>query len=38
MSTTAELLKQASELFPDEVVTQAHVRHFDLPWVPGASP
>ncbi|WP_420783146.1 3-hydroxyacyl-CoA dehydrogenase NAD-binding domain-containing protein [Streptomyces sp. LPB2020-019-1HS] len=31
MSTTAELLKQASDLFPDEVVTQAHVRHFDLP-------
>ncbi|CAM5598800.1 Fatty acid oxidation complex alpha-subunit OS=Streptomyces glaucescens OX=1907 GN=SGLAU_25775 PE=3 SV=1 [Streptomyces glaucescens] len=31
MSTTAELLKGAAELFPDEVVTQAHVRHFDLP-------
>ncbi|GAA0900743.1 3-hydroxyacyl-CoA dehydrogenase NAD-binding domain-containing protein [Streptomyces thermoalcalitolerans] len=31
MSTTAELLKAAAELFPDEVVTQAHVRHFDLP-------
>jgi 3-hydroxyacyl-CoA dehydrogenase/enoyl-CoA hydratase/carnithine racemase len=31
VSTTAELLKQASDLFPDEVVTQAHVRHFDLP-------
>nr|WP_240955335.1 3-hydroxyacyl-CoA dehydrogenase NAD-binding domain-containing protein [Streptomyces thermoviolaceus] len=24
-------MKQASDLFPDEVVTQAHVRHFDLP-------
>src|SRR5690606_4503505 len=31
VSTTAELLKAAAELFPDEVVTQAHVRHFDLP-------
>ncbi|MFI0909004.1 3-hydroxyacyl-CoA dehydrogenase NAD-binding domain-containing protein [Streptomyces abikoensis] len=31
MSTTTELLKGAAELFPDEVVTQAHVRHFDLP-------
>ncbi len=31
MSTTAELLKGAAELFPDEVVTTAHVRHFDLP-------
>ncbi|MBL1100003.1 3-hydroxyacyl-CoA dehydrogenase NAD-binding domain-containing protein [Streptomyces coffeae] len=31
MTTTAELLKGAAELFPDEVVTQAHVRHFDLP-------
>ncbi|MFG2545977.1 3-hydroxyacyl-CoA dehydrogenase NAD-binding domain-containing protein [Streptomyces sp. NPDC048594] len=31
MSTTAELLKGAAELFPGEVVTQAHVRHFDLP-------
>ncbi|MER7657189.1 3-hydroxyacyl-CoA dehydrogenase NAD-binding domain-containing protein [Streptomyces albidoflavus] len=32
MSTsTAELLKGAAELFPDEVVTQAHVRHLDLP-------
>ncbi|MFE7135579.1 3-hydroxyacyl-CoA dehydrogenase NAD-binding domain-containing protein [Streptomyces sp. NPDC057638] len=31
MSTTAELLKRAAELFPDEVVTQAHVRHLDLP-------
>jgi 3-hydroxyacyl-CoA dehydrogenase/enoyl-CoA hydratase/carnithine racemase len=31
VSTTAELLKGAAELFPGEVVTQAHVRHFDLP-------
>ncbi|URN17386.1 MULTISPECIES: 3-hydroxyacyl-CoA dehydrogenase NAD-binding domain-containing protein [Streptomyces] len=31
MTTTAELLKGAAELFPDEVVTTAHVRHFDLP-------
>ncbi|GAA2964969.1 3-hydroxyacyl-CoA dehydrogenase NAD-binding domain-containing protein [Streptomyces enissocaesilis] len=31
MSTTAELLKGAAELFPDEVVTNAHVRHFELP-------
>ncbi|MGW7007838.1 3-hydroxyacyl-CoA dehydrogenase NAD-binding domain-containing protein [Streptomyces sp. NPDC054933] len=31
MSTTAELLKGAAELFPDEVVTQAHVRHLELP-------
>ncbi|MCC3768484.1 3-hydroxyacyl-CoA dehydrogenase NAD-binding domain-containing protein [Streptomyces sp. UNOC14_S4] len=31
MSSTTELLKGAAELFPDEVVTQAHVRHFDLP-------
>ena len=31
MSTTAELLKGAAELFPGEVVTSAHVRHFDLP-------
>jgi 3-hydroxyacyl-CoA dehydrogenase/enoyl-CoA hydratase/carnithine racemase len=30
-TTTAELLKGAAELFPDEVVTQAHVRHIDLP-------
>lgn len=29
--STAELLKGAAELFPDEVVTQAHVRHLDLP-------
>ncbi|WP_449344818.1 enoyl-CoA hydratase/isomerase family protein, partial [Streptomyces narbonensis] len=31
MSTTAELLKGAAALFPDEVVTSAHVRHFELP-------
>ncbi|MFK8849864.1 3-hydroxyacyl-CoA dehydrogenase NAD-binding domain-containing protein [Streptomyces sp. Ac-502] len=31
MSTTTELLKGAAELFPDEVVTQAHVRHLELP-------
>lgn len=31
MTTTAELLKGAAELFPDEVATQAHVRHVDLP-------
>ncbi|MHC3427088.1 MULTISPECIES: 3-hydroxyacyl-CoA dehydrogenase NAD-binding domain-containing protein [unclassified Streptomyces] len=31
MSTTTELLREAAELFPDEVVTQAHVRHLDLP-------
>lgn len=31
MSTTTELLRGAAELFPDEVVTQAHVRHLDLP-------
>jgi 3-hydroxyacyl-CoA dehydrogenase/enoyl-CoA hydratase/carnithine racemase len=30
-TNTAELLKGAAELFPDEVVTQAHVRHLDLP-------
>ncbi|MWA14239.1 3-hydroxyacyl-CoA dehydrogenase NAD-binding domain-containing protein [Streptomyces sp. BA2] len=30
-SSTTELLKGAAELFPDEVVTQAHVRHLDLP-------
>ncbi|MBB1254680.1 enoyl-CoA hydratase/isomerase family protein [Streptomyces sp. OF3] len=29
--TTTELLKGAAELFPDEVVTQAHVRHLELP-------
>lgn len=38
MSTTAELLKGAAELFPGEVVTSAHVRHFDLPWAQGVSP
>ena len=31
MSTTTELLQGAARLFPDEVVTQAHVRHLDLP-------
>ncbi|MET8574026.1 3-hydroxyacyl-CoA dehydrogenase NAD-binding domain-containing protein [Streptomyces sp. NPDC005012] len=31
MSNVAELLKGAAALFPDEVVTEAHVRHFDLP-------
>ncbi|MDX6330123.1 MAG: hypothetical protein QOI83_2506, partial [Streptomycetaceae bacterium] len=31
MTTTAELLKGAAELFPGEVVTSAHVRHIDLP-------
>ncbi|MFF2652182.1 3-hydroxyacyl-CoA dehydrogenase NAD-binding domain-containing protein [Streptomyces sp. NPDC058045] len=31
MSTTAELLTGAAALFPDEVVTEAHVRHLDLP-------
>lgn len=35
MSTTAELLKGAAELFPDEVVTSAHVRHLDLPYNAG---
>ncbi|MEV8290363.1 3-hydroxyacyl-CoA dehydrogenase NAD-binding domain-containing protein [Streptomyces niveus] len=29
--STAELLKGAAELFPDEVVTEAHVRHLELP-------
>ncbi|WP_329137546.1 3-hydroxyacyl-CoA dehydrogenase NAD-binding domain-containing protein [Streptomyces sp. NBC_01476] len=29
--STAELLKSAAELFPGEVVTQAQVRHLDLP-------
>ncbi|GAA2411119.1 3-hydroxyacyl-CoA dehydrogenase NAD-binding domain-containing protein [Streptomyces glaucosporus] len=29
--STAELLKGAAALFPDEVVTSAHVRHLDLP-------
>ncbi|MBA0052053.1 3-hydroxyacyl-CoA dehydrogenase [Streptomyces sp. AJS327] len=31
MTTTAELLNTAAEQFPDEVVTEAHVRHLDLP-------
>ncbi|MFC5724380.1 3-hydroxyacyl-CoA dehydrogenase NAD-binding domain-containing protein [Streptomyces gamaensis] len=35
MSTTAELLKGAAGLFPGEVVTQAHVRHLDLPYGAG---
>ena len=35
VSTTAELLKGAAELFPDEVVTSAHVRHLDLPFGAG---
>ncbi|MEU3603809.1 3-hydroxyacyl-CoA dehydrogenase NAD-binding domain-containing protein [Streptomyces sp. NPDC006798] len=35
MSTTAELLKGAAELFPDEVVTSAHVRHLELPYGAG---
>ncbi|MFF5719478.1 3-hydroxyacyl-CoA dehydrogenase NAD-binding domain-containing protein [Streptomyces buecherae] len=30
-TATTELLRGAAELFPDEVVTQAHVRHLDLP-------
>lgn len=34
-TTTAELLKGAAELFPDEVVTSAHVRHLDLPYGAG---
>ena len=34
-TTTAELLKGAAELFPDEVVTSAHVRHLDLPFGAG---
>ncbi|MFJ2115468.1 3-hydroxyacyl-CoA dehydrogenase, partial [Streptomyces sp. NPDC087850] len=29
--STAELLTGAAELFPGEVVTQAQVRHFELP-------
>ncbi|MFD3525291.1 3-hydroxyacyl-CoA dehydrogenase NAD-binding domain-containing protein [Streptomyces sp. NPDC058653] len=33
--STAELLKGAAELFPDEVVTQAHVRHLELPGAVG---
>ena len=35
VSTTAELLKGAAELFPDEVVTSANVRHLDLPFGAG---
>lgn len=35
MSSTTELLKGAAELFPGEVVTQAHVRHLDLPFGAG---
>ncbi|WP_445397005.1 3-hydroxyacyl-CoA dehydrogenase NAD-binding domain-containing protein [Streptomyces sp. LE64] len=31
MSTTAELLASAAELYPGEVVTEAHVRHLELP-------
>ncbi|MDX6355115.1 MAG: hypothetical protein QOF98_2018, partial [Streptomyces sp.] len=31
MTSTTELLKGAAELFPGEVVTQAQVRHLDLP-------
>jgi 3-hydroxyacyl-CoA dehydrogenase/enoyl-CoA hydratase/carnithine racemase len=31
VSSTTELLKGAAERFPDEVVTQAQVRHLDLP-------
>ncbi|WP_059011381.1 3-hydroxyacyl-CoA dehydrogenase NAD-binding domain-containing protein [Streptomyces specialis] len=31
MSATAELLKGAAEVFPDEVVTTAAVRHLELP-------
>lgn len=34
-TTTAELLKGAAELFPDEVVTSANVRHLDLPFGAG---
>jgi 3-hydroxyacyl-CoA dehydrogenase/enoyl-CoA hydratase/carnithine racemase len=30
-TNTAELLKGAAELFPDEVVTHAHLRHLELP-------
>ncbi|MFX4295133.1 3-hydroxyacyl-CoA dehydrogenase NAD-binding domain-containing protein [Streptomyces bohaiensis] len=29
--STAERLKAAAELFPDEIVTTAHVRHLELP-------
>ncbi|MGX2993902.1 3-hydroxyacyl-CoA dehydrogenase NAD-binding domain-containing protein [Streptomyces sp. JNUCC 64] len=31
MSTTTELLTGAAELFPGEIVTEAHVRHLELP-------
>jgi 3-hydroxyacyl-CoA dehydrogenase/enoyl-CoA hydratase/carnithine racemase len=31
VSETTELLRHAAELFPGEVVTQAHVRHLELP-------
>lgn len=31
MTKTAELLKEAAQLFPNEVVTRAPVRHLDLP-------
>ncbi|KAB8167842.1 3-hydroxyacyl-CoA dehydrogenase [Streptomyces sp. 3MP-14] len=29
--SSAEQLRKAAEIFPDEVVTQAHVRHLELP-------
>jgi 3-hydroxyacyl-CoA dehydrogenase/enoyl-CoA hydratase/carnithine racemase len=35
VTTTVELLKGAAKLFPDEVVTRAHVRHLDLPGAVG---
>jgi 3-hydroxyacyl-CoA dehydrogenase/enoyl-CoA hydratase/carnithine racemase len=35
VTTTAELLQGAAALFPDEVVTSAHVRHLELPDVRG---
>jgi 3-hydroxyacyl-CoA dehydrogenase/enoyl-CoA hydratase/carnithine racemase len=35
VSDTGELLKGAAALFPDEVVTSAHVRHLELPGVRG---
>ncbi|MFI6345889.1 3-hydroxyacyl-CoA dehydrogenase NAD-binding domain-containing protein [Streptomyces sp. NPDC050560] len=31
-TTTAEALKRAADVFPDEVVTEAHVRHLELPY------
>jgi enoyl-CoA hydratase/carnithine racemase len=37
VTTTTELLEGAAELFPDEVVTSAHVRHLDLPGTGAAS-